>query len=77
MQNIDNQVFEPAERLIKHFGGQVKTGNALGVKQGTVNGWLNMKHGVSSINAQKAERLTGGIVKAVELCPALSELEEY
>ena len=77
MCNIDKRVFEPAAKLIRFFGGQVKTAEALGVKQGSVNGWVNARHGLSPINAQKAERLTKGEVKAVELCPELAELDAY
>lgn len=75
MQNIDKQV-EAVDRLITYFGGQVKLGSALNVGQGTISGWRNGKHGISPFNAQKAERLTKGAVKAVDLCPALAELEE-
>lgn len=61
--------------LIAKFGGQVKLGEALKVSQGTVTGWLNMKHGINSINAQKIEKLTAGEFKAVDLCPRLAEIE--
>ena len=82
METIDKQVFEPAERLIRFFGTQDKTASALGVKQSTVNGWLKGKlnkggHGISSLNAQKAEKLTNGEVRAIDLCPELEELEWY
>ena len=77
MKNIENQVFEPAYRLVKYFGTQDKTAAALNVKQGTVSGWLRCTHGVSSLNAQKAEMLTNGEIKASELCPELLELENY
>lgn len=75
MQNIENQVFEPAYRLVRYFGTQDKTAEALNVKQGTVSGWLRRTHGISSLNAQKAERLTNGEIKASDLCPELLELE--
>ena len=48
MQNIENQVFEPAYRLVRYFGTQDKTAEALNVKQGTVNGWVNGKHGIAA-----------------------------
>ncbi len=66
--------FEPAARLIKYFGGQIPTAKALKVEQGTVSGWLNFAHGVSSLNAMRAEKLTGGAVKAEELCPELAQI---
>lgn len=74
MQNIDKQLSEPVSRLVMYFGGQVKAAKALGVKQGTVSGWLTGKHGVSEFNALKAERATYGAVKAHELCPSLIEI---
>lgn len=61
----------PVQKLIKHFGNQQKTAQALGVKQGTVSGWATGRHGVSEVHALVAEKLTGGKVKAVELCPRL------
>ena len=61
------------EQLIKHFGGQVKTASSLGVKQPTVSGWLRCDHGMSAVTALKAEKLTNGEFKAVELCPKLLE----
>lgn len=68
--------FEPAARLIKHFGGQVATAKALSVEQGTVSGWLNRVHGVSSLNAMRAEMLTNGAIKADELCPELAQINK-
>lgn len=68
--------FEPAARLIKHFGGQIPTAKALGVEQGTVSGWLNFVHGVSSLNAMRAEKLTNGAIKADELCPELAQINK-
>jgi len=62
----------PITRLIKHFGTQERTATALGVKQGTVSGWSTGRHGISEVHAMKAEHLTGGAIKAVELCPRLS-----
>lgn len=74
MTIVKQEKFEPVQRLINFFGSQVKAGSALGVKQGTITGWLNNKHGISPFNAQKAEILTGGTIKASELCPKLLEL---
>ena len=61
----------PIDRLIRHFGTQESTAEALGVKQGTVSGWVRGKHGVSPAVALRAERLTGGQFTAAELCPAV------
>ena len=71
MSDIDKQLFEPVQRLINYFGNQVMTAEALGVKQATISGWLTHKHGVSGVSAIKAEIMTGGVVKASELCPSL------
>ena len=57
--------------LVESLGGQVKTAQALGVKQPTVSGWLNGKHGVSAEVAIRAETLLNGEIKAVWLCPRL------
>lgn len=64
------------KRLIAHFGTQVKFSEALGVKQGTVHGWLHSKHGISEVNALKIEKLTHGKFKAYELCPKLAEFAD-
>jgi DNA-binding transcriptional regulator YdaS (Cro superfamily) len=63
------------ERLVKHFGTQDKTAISLGVKQGTVSGWIRGEHGMSAITAIRAEQVTNGAFRAVELCPALKRAE--
>jgi len=63
------------ERLVKHFEGQDLTAEALGVKQGTVSGWVRGKHGMSPVTALTAEQVTGGAFLAVELCPALKRVK--
>ncbi|WP_445425197.1 transcriptional regulator [Alishewanella sp. HL-SH06] len=62
------------KNLIDHFGDQSIAAEMLGVKQPTVSGWLNGKHGMSAKTALKAERLTGGKFKASDLCPELAEV---
>jgi len=62
------------ELLIGFFGSQQKTAEKLKVSQATVSGWLNEKHGMHPVTAMKAETLTGGKVKATDLCPRLNEL---
>ena len=60
--------------LIQHFDGQTNTAAKLGVKQPTVSGWVTGRHGMSEGTALKAEKLTGGKVKAVALCPRLADV---
>ncbi|WP_069383993.1 transcriptional regulator [Halomonas caseinilytica] len=62
----------PISRLIRFFGTQERTAQALGVSQASVSGWAGSKHGISELHAIKAERLTGGAIKAEELCPRLA-----
>jgi DNA-binding transcriptional regulator YdaS (Cro superfamily) len=59
--------------LIKHFGTQVKTAEALCVDQGTVSGWVRGRHGMGPITALRAETVTKGRFKASDLCPALKK----
>lgn len=66
-----NQQDRNVKRLIDFFGGQIETAKALGVKQPAVSGWLNCEHGMTEINALKAEKLTNGEIKATDLCPKL------
>lgn len=63
------------QELVSRFGGQVKTADALGCKQPSVWAWLDGKTHMSAPLALKAERLTNGEFKAVDLCPALAALE--
>ncbi|MEQ8409100.1 MAG: Cro/CI family transcriptional regulator [Gammaproteobacteria bacterium] len=69
---MESSVKSAVQRLIDHFGGQASTATAVGVKQPTISAWLNNGHGISARNALKAERVTKGAVKAVDLCPDLS-----
>lgn len=43
------------DQLVDHFGGQVKTADSLGVKQGTVSGWVSGRHGMSAVTALRAQ----------------------
>lgn len=61
--------------LVKHFGTQNDTADALEVNQGTVSGWVRGKYGMGPITAMKAEAVTGGKFKAYELCPSLKKLD--
>lgn len=66
---------ESYSRLVARFGGQQKTAKALGCTQPSVSAWVQGKANMSAALALKAERLTAGEFKAVDLCPALAELE--
>lgn len=72
---MKNDVKEKFKKLVNYFGGQPETCKALGVKQSTVSGWVNGKHGCRAEIALLAEKRTNGKFKAVELCPALEKLE--
>lgn len=63
-------------QLIAEYGSQEKFARAVGVKQGTVTGWLNGKHGINEINALRIEKIAGDKVKATDLCPRLAEIEK-
>lgn len=65
---------EMVASLIRHFGSQVKLAEKLNLKQGTITGWLNKKHGISEINALKIEKITDGKFKATDLCPRLVDV---
>lgn len=59
------------QKLIDHFGDQMKTAKALGVSQSAVSQWLSGSSRMSALVAIRAERETDGIFKSVDLCPAL------
>ena len=61
----------PFEKLVAHFGSQNATAAALGVKQGTVSGWVRGIHGMAAEVAMRAEIVTNGEIKARELRPSL------
>lgn len=66
----------PIERLVAHFGDQIKTAVALGVSQPAVSQWVSGACHMSAANAFAAESKTNGEIKAWELCgqiPAPSE----
>ncbi|MPQ68309.1 MULTISPECIES: Cro/CI family transcriptional regulator [unclassified Pseudomonas] len=58
----------PVERLVEHFGDQVKTARELGVSQPAVSQWLSGSCGLSASTAFVAEEKTSGAIKAWELC---------
>ncbi|NHC02359.1 helix-turn-helix domain-containing protein [Acinetobacter sp. 187] len=59
-------------KVVRHFGSQQKTADALGITQPSVNAWLVGKSQMSPIAAFKVERITNGRFKADELCPKLA-----
>lgn len=62
--------------LIAEYGSQEKLARAIGVKQGTITGWIHGKHGINELNASRIEKITNGKVKAIDLCPRLAEIEK-
>ncbi|WP_025126448.1 Cro/CI family transcriptional regulator [Pseudomonas sp. PH1b] len=61
------------DALVKHFGSQQTTAEALGVKQGTVSGWVRGLHGCTAEIAIKAEIATNGAIKARDLRPSIPQ----
>ncbi|MDH0638220.1 helix-turn-helix domain-containing protein [Pseudomonas sp. GD03860] len=61
------------DELVKHFGSQQATAEALGVKQGTVSGWVRGLHGCTAEVAMKAEIATNGVIKARDLRPSIPQ----
>ncbi|EXF95774.1 regulatory protein [Pseudomonas fluorescens HK44] len=62
------------EKLVDHFGSQMATAAALGVKQGTVSGWVRGLHGCTAEVAMRAEIATAGAIKARDLRPSIPVL---
>lgn len=63
------------KKLIDFYGGQVETAKELGRTQALISKLLNNKAKVSPLLALKAEKLTNGKIKAIDLCPRVKELE--
>lgn len=62
--------------LVKHFGGQKLTANALGVSQSNVSGYVSGRWNMSELAAMRAEKATDGKFKASDLCPSLKEFQK-
>lgn len=73
MQNSKNHIVQD---LIIFFGSQENLGKAVNVSQSAVSQWLNFKCGINERNSLKIEKITKGRFKAIELCPALAEIEK-
>lgn len=63
------------EKLVKHFGNQQKTADALGCSQTAVFKWVNGKTYMSSAIANRAQKITEGKFQAADLCPDLKEYQ--
>ena len=63
--------------LVNYFGGQVKTAEALKVKQPAVSYWVRGKKQMSSDVAIRAQEATNGTFKAVDLCVSLKKFTEF
>lgn len=61
--------------VVKHFGGQKLTADALGVSQATISGYVSGRWNMSEPVAIRAEKATGSKFKAIELCPSLKEFQ--
>lgn len=57
------------------FKTQQEMANAFGCSQPLVYKWLSGKQVMTAHFAIKAEKITGGEIKAIDLCPKLKELE--
>ena len=63
------------ERLVKHFGNQQKTADALGCSQAAVVKWVKGRACMSSATANRAQKMTDGKFKAADLCPDLRDYQ--
>ena len=60
--------------LVSFLGGQVATAKALQVSQSNVSGYITGRWNMSETVAARAEKVTNGKFKAIELCPSLKKL---
>lgn len=63
------------QKLLDDLGGPKKAAIALKVAQSTASGWKLGQHGMSARTAIRAEQLTKGRYKAVDLSAELSDLK--
>ena len=68
-------MMEIYQKLVDYFGTQAKTANKLKVKQPSVSAWVIGKTQMSAVTAKRAEKLTNGKFRAIDLCPRLAEIE--
>ena len=65
------------KELSSCLGGQVNAAESLGVSQSNISGYINGKWQMSERVARRAERITNGKYKAIDLCPSLkAEIEQ-
>jgi transcriptional repressor of cell division inhibition gene dicB len=60
----------------KHFGGQDKAAEALGISQSSVGDWCRGKTRMSPVSAAKVQKQTNGQFLAINLCPELKQVFE-
>ncbi len=70
------QLTELYKGMSKHFGGQVKTAQALSVSQSSVADWCRGETHMRPITAAKAQKQSEGQFLATDLCPELKEVFE-
>lgn len=63
------------KELVRYFGGQKATADALLISQPTVSGYVSGRWDMSEKVAIRAEKATRGKFKAVELCPSLRDFQ--
>lgn len=62
-------------KLVKHFGSQQKTADALGCSQPAVLKWLKGTALMSSALANRAQVATDGKFKAIDLSPDIRDYQ--
>ena len=62
-------------KLVKHFGSQQKTADALGCSQPAVLKWLKGTALMSSAFANRAQAATNGKFKAIDLSPDIRDYQ--
>lgn len=62
--------------LVRYFGGQKLTANALHVSQSNISGYISGRWNMSELVAIRAESATDGKFKASDLCPSLKEFQK-
>ena len=63
------------KNLVKHFGSQQKTADALGCSQPAVIKWLKGAALMSSAVANRAQKATNGEFKAIDLSPDIRDYQ--
>lgn len=74
---MDIKLTDTYQALVAHFGSQQLAAAALSISQPSVNAWVTGKANMSPIVALRAEKATGGLFKAADLCPAFKQIEQH